>query len=75
MCGTALCLLLLDWMSTFEQAIVCVMVTMAMIAVGSGGAPVTPQDMAPKFAGTLFGESSGPSDPPCEPLGEVNCQL
>ncbi|XP_031574048.1 solute carrier family 17 member 9-like [Actinia tenebrosa] len=55
MCGTAFCMLLFDWVVTFPQAMVLIMITMACNAMGNCGVPVTPQDMAPKFAGSLFG--------------------
>jgi ACS family sodium-dependent inorganic phosphate cotransporter-like MFS transporter 9 len=59
MCGASLCMLLFDWVSTFPQAMLLIMVTMACNAMGNCGTPIAPQDMAPKFAGSLFGKYDG----------------
>ena len=32
------------------------MMAMSLNALGNAGTPVTPQDMSPRFAGTLFGK-------------------
>lgn len=56
MCGGALFMILITKSSNFSQAIFCMMMAMSMNALGNAGTPVTPQDMSPKFAGTLFGK-------------------
>lgn len=55
MCGGAFFMVLITRSSSFSLAVVCMMMAMSMNALGNAGSPVTPQDMSPKFAGTLFG--------------------
>lgn len=49
-------MVLINKSNTFSQALFCMMMAMSLNALGNSGVPVTPQDMSPKFAGTLFGE-------------------
>jgi len=49
-------MILLNKSTTFNQALVCMMMAMSLNALGNSGVAVTPQDMSPKFAGTLFGK-------------------
>lgn len=55
MCGGALFMILINKSSSFGQALFCMMMAMSLNALGNAGSPVVPQDMSPKFAGTLFG--------------------
>ena len=56
MCGGALFMILINKSSSFGQALFCMMMAMSLNALGNAGSPVVPQDMSPKFAGTLFGK-------------------
>lgn len=56
MCMPALCLLLMDWIHNFSEAVSCMMLAVGSCAFVNSGVNVTPQDMAPKYAGSLFGE-------------------
>ncbi|KAL9978518.1 hypothetical protein ACROYT_G016044 [Oculina patagonica] len=55
MCGGAMFMILINKSGTFSQALFCMMMAMSLNALGNAGSPVTPQDMSPKYAGTLFG--------------------
>lgn len=55
MCGGALFMILINKSQSFSQALFCMMMAMSLNALGNSGVAVTPQDMSPKFAGTLFG--------------------
>lgn len=55
MCGGAFFMILINKAGSFSQALLCMMMAMSLNALGNAGSPVTPQDMSPKFAGTLFG--------------------
>lgn len=56
MCGGAMFMILINKSYTFSQALFCMMMAMSLNALGNAGSPVTPQDMSPKYAGTLFGK-------------------
>ena len=56
MCGGALFMILINKSHSFSQALFCMMMAMGLNALGNSGVAVTPQDMSPKFAGTLFGK-------------------
>lgn len=56
MCGGALFMILINKSQSFSQALFCMMMAMSLNALGNSGVAVTPQDMSPKFAGTLFGK-------------------
>ena len=49
-------MILINKSGSFGQAVFCMMMAMSMNALGNAGSPVAPQDMSPKFAGTLFGK-------------------
>ena len=49
-------MILINKSNTFSQALFCMMMAMSLNALGNSGVAVTPQDMSPKFAGTLFGK-------------------
>ena len=49
-------MILINKSTTFNQALFCMMMAMSLNALGNSGVAVTPQDMSPKFAGTLFGK-------------------
>ena len=49
-------MILINKSATFNQALLCMMMAMSLNALGNSGVAVTPQDMSPKFAGTLFGK-------------------
>ena len=49
-------MLLINRSQTSIQAVFCMMMAMGLNALGNAGSPITPQDMSPKFAGTLFGK-------------------
>ena len=51
-------MILINKAGSFSQALLCMMMAMSLNALGNAGSPVTPQDMSPKFAGTLFGKNS-----------------
>lgn len=55
MCGGAFFMILINKSNSFSQALFCMMTAMSFNALGNAGSPVIPQDMSPKFAGTLFG--------------------
>lgn len=55
MCGGAFFMILINKAYTFNQALISMMMAMSFNALGNAGSPVCPQDMSPKFAGTLFG--------------------
>ncbi|KAK3743844.1 hypothetical protein QZH41_011850, partial [Actinostola sp. cb2023] len=59
MWGASLCMLLFSWVSNFNQALFLIMITLALNSIGNSGIVVAPQDMAPKFAGSLFGKCMG----------------
>jgi len=56
-------MILLNKSTTFNQALVCMMMAMSLNALGNSGVAVAPQDMSPKFAGTLFGKMRMPLRP------------
>ena len=56
MCGGAFFMILINKSGSFHSALFCVMMAMSLNALGNAGTPVTPQDMSPRFAGTLFGK-------------------
>ena len=49
-------MVLINKSHSFSQALFCMMMAMSLNALGNSGVAVTPQDMSPKFAGTLFGK-------------------
>ena len=49
-------MILINKSHSFSQALCCMMMAMGLNALGNSGVAVTPQDMSPKFAGTLFGK-------------------
>lgn len=55
MCGGAFFMILINKSRSFHSALFCMMMAMSLNALGNAGTPVTPQDMSPRFAGTLFG--------------------
>lgn len=56
MCGGAFFMILINKSRSFHSALFCMMMAMSLNALGNAGTPVTPQDMSPRFAGTLFGK-------------------
>jgi len=56
MCGGAFFMILINKSRSFHSALFCMMMAMSLNAIGNAGTPVTPQDMSPRFAGTLFGK-------------------
>ena len=55
MCGGAVFMILINKSESSDQAILCMMLAISCNALGNAGCLVVPQDMSPKFAGTLFG--------------------
>lgn len=53
--GGAFFMILINKSRSFSQALFCMVMAMTASALGNAGSPVVPQDMSPKFAGTLFG--------------------
>lgn len=49
-------MILINKSHSFGLSLFCMMMAMSLNALGNAGAAVTPQDMSPKFAGTLFGK-------------------
>ena len=49
-------MILINKSRSFHSALFCMMMAMSLNALGNAGTPVTPQDMSPRFAGTLFGK-------------------
>jgi len=49
-------MILINKSHTFSQALFCLMMAMSLNALGNSGVAVAPQDMSPKYAGTLFGK-------------------
>lgn len=55
MCGGAFFMVLINKSESSGQAMLCMMLSISCNALGNAGVLVLPQDMSPKFAGTLFG--------------------
>ncbi|XP_071136553.1 voltage-gated purine nucleotide uniporter SLC17A9-like [Mytilus edulis] len=53
--GTAVPLILISYMSTFQGALFCVVFAVASCGLHNSGILINPQDIAPKHAGSVFG--------------------
>ncbi len=55
MCGAGGCLVLLSYTSTFEAALFWMAMAVGCSGFNTAGILVNPQDIAPKYAGSVFG--------------------
>lgn len=53
--GASVSLILLGYTSSFEAALACMTITIGCCGFHSGGILVNPQDIAPAYAGSVFG--------------------